>query len=55
MKGKLPQSVRKFIRKEKSRMRREILDFKKQKESINELYKKFHQETENKKQKTEII
>jgi len=52
MKGKLPKSVRKFIRKEKARIRREVLDFKKQKELINELYKKFHQSTENSKQKT---
>jgi len=37
----LPKSIRKFIRKEKSRIRREVLDLKKQKELISEIYKKF--------------
>lgn len=40
-KKKLPKSLRKFIRKEKARIRREILDLKKQEELIKELYKKF--------------
>lgn len=34
----LPKSIRKYIRKEKARIRREVLDLKKQKESINQLY-----------------
>lgn len=38
MEKRLPKSVRKFIRIEKARIRREFLDLKKQKELINELY-----------------
>ncbi|MDP1538512.1 MAG: hypothetical protein Q8M00_00575 [bacterium] len=41
MKKKLPKSIRKYIRKEKARIRREVLDFKKQEELINQLYKRF--------------
>jgi len=37
---KMPKSVRKYIRKEKARIRREVLDAKGQKELIDELYKK---------------
>jgi hypothetical protein len=36
---KLPKSVRKFIRKEKARIRREVLGSKEQEKLINELYK----------------
>ena len=43
-KRKLPKSLRKYIRKEKARIRREVLDFKKQEELINELYKRFFKE-----------
>jgi hypothetical protein len=35
---KLPKSIRKYIRKEKARIRREVLDIKKQKELIEKLY-----------------
>lgn len=35
---KLPKSARKFIRKEKSRIRREVLDIKKQKELVDKIY-----------------
>jgi len=49
MKRKLPKSLRKYIRKEKSRIRREIFDIKKQKEQINKLYQKFFKNKENKK------
>jgi len=38
MNKKLPRSLRKYIRREKARIRREVLDFKKQEELINELY-----------------
>lgn len=38
---RLPKSIRKYIRQQKARIRREILDLKKQNEKINELYKKF--------------
>ena len=36
----MPKSFRKFIRKEKARIRREFLDLKKQEELINKLYEK---------------
>ena len=38
---KLPKSIRKYIRKEKARIRREVLDLAEQKELINKLYLKF--------------
>jgi len=41
MKKKLPKSLRKYIRQEKGRIRREISDVKRQKELIDEIYKKF--------------
>ncbi|MDI6591622.1 MAG: hypothetical protein QME61_01660 [Patescibacteria group bacterium] len=37
---KLPRSIRKFIRKEKARIRREVLDIKQQQKLIQELYQK---------------
>lgn len=37
---KLPKSLKKFIRREKARIRREVLDIKKQKELINQLYQR---------------
>jgi len=40
VKRKLPSSIRKYVRREKSRIRREVLDLKKQKELISGLYKK---------------
>jgi len=48
MKRKLPKSLRKHIRQEKARIRREVLDIKKQKELINELYQKLLKKNENK-------
>jgi len=39
-KKKLPKSIRKFIRREKARIRREVFNLKKQEELINELYQK---------------
>jgi hypothetical protein len=41
MKKRLPKSIRKYVRKEKARIRREVLDIEKQRQLINELYKKF--------------
>jgi hypothetical protein len=41
MKTNLPKSLRKYIRKEKARIRREILDKKEQEKLISELYQKF--------------
>ncbi len=43
---KLPKSTRKYIRKEKARLKREFFDFKKREEKINELYAKFGVKTE---------
>lgn len=37
---KMPKSLRKYIRQEKARIRREVLDLKEQKELINGLYQK---------------
>ena len=37
-------SIKKYIRREKARIRRQILDFKKQRELINELYKKYYED-----------
>jgi hypothetical protein len=45
-KKRIPHSIRKHIRKEKSRIRRQILDIKRQKELINELYQK-HEDKRN--------
>jgi hypothetical protein len=41
MPRKLPKSIRKYIRKEKARIRREVLDLKKQEELIQQLYERF--------------
>jgi hypothetical protein len=38
---KLPKSLRKFIRQEKARIRREVLDIKEQEKQIQKLYEKF--------------
>lgn len=40
-KKKLPKSVRKHIREEKARIRREVLDPERRQELINQLYDKF--------------
>jgi len=48
MAGKLPKSIRKYIRKEKARIRREISDLKEQERLIKELYQKFLKQNENK-------
>lgn len=40
-KRKFSRSVKKFIRKDKARIRREVSDLGEQKRLINELYKKF--------------
>jgi len=37
---KLSKGIRKYIRKEKARIRREVLDIKEQKRLIKELYEK---------------
>jgi len=43
---RLPKSLRKFIRKEKARIRREVFDFKEQERLIQELYQKFFKNIE---------
>lgn len=45
MKKRLPKSLRKYIRKEKARIRREVLDLEEQKELIEQLYKKFYEKS----------
>lgn len=50
---RLPRSIRKFIRKEKARIRREILDLKMQEEKIKELYEKFFKNLNNIKNKNQ--
>lgn len=47
MEKKLSKSLRKFIRREKARIRREVLGLKEQEEKIKELYQKL--EPKNKK------
>ena len=37
----MPKSLRKFIRKEKARIRREVLDLKEQERLIKEVYQHF--------------
>ena len=41
MKKKLPKSMRKFIRREKARIRREVLDLKEQERLVKEIYQRF--------------
>ena len=42
---KMSKSIRKYIRREKAKIRREILGFKKQGEKINELRQRFLKKT----------
>lgn len=44
-KRKLPKSVRKFIRREKARIRQEVLDLKEQEKQIQELYKTYKRDS----------
>ena len=53
-KKKLPKSIRKFIRQEKARIRREVLDIAKQRELIAQLYSKFLSKTNSIKNDSEI-
>ena len=45
---RLPKSLRKFLRKEKARIRREVLDLKEQEKQIHQLYQRFLKQYENK-------
>jgi hypothetical protein len=47
----MPHSVRKFIRKGKARIRREVLDVKEQDRQINGLYEKFSKDSKAKNSK----
>lgn len=53
MEKKLPKSLRKYIRQEKARIRRDVLDIKEQEKQIQELYpvRKPKLESEDKKNK----
>lgn len=44
VKKRMPKSIRKFIRKEKARIRREVLDIKEQEKLIAGVYKRFSKE-----------
>jgi hypothetical protein len=37
---RLPKSIRKYIRREKARLRREVLDLEEQRKRIREMYEK---------------
>lgn len=45
---RLPRSIKKYIRKEKARIRREVLDLKEQEKLISQLYQRFLKQYENK-------
>ena len=47
-KKRMPKSLRKYIRQEKARIRREVFDLKEQEKLINELYQKIMKKDENK-------
>jgi len=49
MKKRLPKSIRKYIRLEKARIRRQTLDLNEKNKLISEIYSKFANEKENKK------
>lgn len=49
-KRKIPNGLRKYIRQEKARIRREVLDLKEQEGLINELYKKIFEKLKIKKE-----
>ncbi len=38
IKKRLPKGIRKYLRREKARLRKDVLDFKKQEEKIKALY-----------------
>ena len=48
MKKKLPKGLRKYIRKEKARIRREVLNLKEQEKLIQELYQKIFKKSKTK-------
>ncbi len=48
-KKRMPKSIRKFIRREKARIRREVLDIKEQEKLIFQLYQRIFEELKIKK------
>ena len=46
-KEKLSKSIRKYIRREKARIRRKVLNFKEQEKLIDELYQKINSKIKN--------
>lgn len=48
MKTKMPNSIRKHIRTEKARIRRDVFNIKEQKDKINKLYIKVLNQDDNK-------
>lgn len=50
-KSRLPKSIRKYLRKEKARLRREILSLEEQNRKIRELYEKLNPSRDNKDEK----
>lgn len=47
-KKRLPKSIKKYIRREKARIRREVLNIKEQDELIDRLYQKLFKKSESK-------
>ncbi len=47
MNKKMPKSLKKYIRLEKARIRRQSLDLKEQEKSIKALYEKYYDHTRN--------
>lgn len=54
VKKKLPKSIRKFIRKEKAQIRREVLDIKEQEKLIQGLYQKIFEKLKNHENKRDL-
>lgn len=48
MKRKMPRSIRKYIRKEKARIRRDVLNINEQKDKINKLYTNLSKQNDDK-------
>ncbi len=47
VKKRLPKGLRRHIRQEKARIRRQVLDFTEQEKLIGEIYQKFVKQNEN--------
>ncbi len=51
----IPRSIRKYIRREKARIRRDFLTREKQKEEINELYARFIEKSKEKQEVSQSV